>query len=416
MLPLLLLPLAFSQTPTSVEQNDNGWQLLRGGQPYFIKGAGGRGRMEELKSAGGNSIRTWHSRDMGKTLDRAHALGLTVTMGIWLGHERHGFDYSDAAAVAKQKEHVHKTVLEHKDHPALLMWGIGNEMEGDGRNPQVWRAVNDIARMIKELDPNHPTMTVIAGVWPDKITQFNQHCPDIDLVGINAYGGLIAVPDEAKKQGLTRPYVVTEFGPTGWWESPKTPWDIALEPSSTAKAETYHKSYQIAIAKQPGWCLGCYAFLWGHKQEHTRTWFGLFLPEGERTAAIDVLTKEWTGQWPRNRCPRLERIEVQTTSGHLMPVKHHKATANSELQWHVVASDPENDPLTIRWEIRPESTDKKSGGDAEQAPQAISGAVLSTGGTHMVARMPPAGQYRVFVYITDGHGNAATGNVPVLVE
>ena len=34
-------------------------------------------------------------------LDEAHALGLSVTVGIWLGHERHGFDYADEAQVAE---------------------------------------------------------------------------------------------------------------------------------------------------------------------------------------------------------------------------------------------------------------------------------------------------------------------------
>jgi hypothetical protein len=48
-------------------------------------------------------------------------------------------------------------------------------MEGDGRNPQIWQAINDIARMIKEIDPYHPTMTVIAGVGEDKIRQLEQH-------------------------------------------------------------------------------------------------------------------------------------------------------------------------------------------------------------------------------------------------
>ena len=36
-----------------------GWQLLRGGKPYFIKGAGGSYSLGALKAAGGNSGRTW---------------------------------------------------------------------------------------------------------------------------------------------------------------------------------------------------------------------------------------------------------------------------------------------------------------------------------------------------------------------
>src|SRR6516225_7039238 len=40
-------------------KTDKGWQLMRNGSPYFIKGAGGDGSCELLAKLGGNSIRTW---------------------------------------------------------------------------------------------------------------------------------------------------------------------------------------------------------------------------------------------------------------------------------------------------------------------------------------------------------------------
>ena len=36
----------------------NGYQLIRGGEPYFIKGAGSGGHLDILVKMGGNSIRT----------------------------------------------------------------------------------------------------------------------------------------------------------------------------------------------------------------------------------------------------------------------------------------------------------------------------------------------------------------------
>src|SRR6516165_2880256 len=76
--------------PVKVVKTAAGWRLLRGGEPYFIKGAGGDGSKAELARAGGNSIRTWSvDGDTPRVLDEARRLGLTVTLGIWLGHREH---------------------------------------------------------------------------------------------------------------------------------------------------------------------------------------------------------------------------------------------------------------------------------------------------------------------------------------
>ena len=401
-----------------IKKTETGFHLLRNGEPYFIRGAGGRANLEALRAAGGNSIRTWHAADMGPTLDRAQELGLTVTVGLWLGHERHGFDYSNPEDVARDTQHAREAVLAYKDHPAVLMWGIGNEMEADGDNPLIWKTVNDIAVMIKKLDPRHPTMTVVAGTGHGKVRQLIKHCPDIDVIGINAYGDLRHIPAELKEQGLDRPYVLTEFGPFGWWQVDKTEWGAELEPTSTEKADTYMASYEATVAGQPQYCLGAYAFLWGDKQEHTRTWFGMFLPSGERTAAVDVMTREWTGDWPTNRCPRLQEITVSRAddTSTTQPAVH-IYPQGVLLSAAAKAEDPDGDQLEFRWELRSESTDRRSGGDREAAPPAHPEAIVNASDSTATLKTPETpGPYRVFVYVLDGHDNAATANIPILVR
>lgn len=49
--------------PVELRQTSQGWQLLRGGEPYFIRGAGGNSSFQQLVEAGGNSIRTWGADD-----------------------------------------------------------------------------------------------------------------------------------------------------------------------------------------------------------------------------------------------------------------------------------------------------------------------------------------------------------------
>ena len=135
-----------------------GFELHRDGKAYFIKGGGGDGSLKVLAEAGGNSVRTWGVEKAGKVLDEAQKLGLTVTVGIWLGHERHGFNYNDADQVAKQYDEARKAILRYKDHPALLMWGLGNEMEGFGKgdNAAIYSAINNLAVMAKSARPEPP--------------------------------------------------------------------------------------------------------------------------------------------------------------------------------------------------------------------------------------------------------------------
>jgi hypothetical protein len=68
--------------------------IVRGSTPYFVKGAGGTERMEELVKRGGNSVRTWSTDGLAATLDAAQKNGLTVCAGIWLEPECSWFSYS----------------------------------------------------------------------------------------------------------------------------------------------------------------------------------------------------------------------------------------------------------------------------------------------------------------------------------
>ena len=232
-----------------VEVTADGFRLVRNGEPYLIKGVGGDRSLPALKAAGGNSIRTWGADKVGPVLDEAQKLGLTVTVGIWLGHERHGFNYNDSDQVARQFDAVRKVIETHKDHPAVLLWGIGNEMEGyaDGGNAAIWSAINNIASLAKRIDPNHPTMTVVAEIGGDRVKNIHRLCPEIDIVGINSYAGGASIPKRYREAGGEKPFILTEFGPPGIWEVPKHSWGAASELSSTEKADSYRRVYQQAV-------------------------------------------------------------------------------------------------------------------------------------------------------------------------
>ncbi len=396
--------------PVKLQKTEQGWQLLRDGEPYFIKGAGGSGSLEQLAAAGGNSIRTWSTDGAGEILDKAHALGITVTVGIWLGHERHGFDYDDEAQVREQLERARDAVLRYRDHPALLLWGIGNEMEGfeDGDNPAVWKAVNDVAAMVKELDPNHPTMTVTTFVHGERVDYVHRRSPAIDIHGVNAYGGAQVVPEWLREREATKPFVLTEFGPIGPWETAETEWGAPYEPTSTDKARFYKLSYERGILAEPGFALGAYAFLWGWKMEATETWFGMLLEDGAKTAAVDAMTELWSGEPPEDLAPVVEPLAVEGNT---------QVEPGAEITVRSFVTDPEGSDLRARWVLRPESSEYSTGGDFRPNLPDIDGVVTESSIDGAQLRLPAKpGAYRLFLYAYDEAGNAATANVPLLVK
>ncbi|MEM1110172.1 MAG: glycoside hydrolase family 2 TIM barrel-domain containing protein [Planctomycetota bacterium] len=412
--PLFVLAFACSfHTPSyaatvTVESHADGHRLLVDGEPYVIKGGGGDSSKPALVAAGGNTTRTWGAGDdLMPKLEEAQQLGLKVLVGIWLGHERHGFNYDDPAQVQKQFEEAKAAVLQHKDHPAVLAWGVGNEMEGyeDGGNPKIWKAVDDIAKMIKDLDPNHPTFTVTAEIGGERVRAMHELTPHIDMVGINTYGGVHSIPERYRAAGGTKPYLVTEFGPPGTWEQSNNDWGVPLEKTSTEKADIYKSAYD-ALHADP-LCVGSVAFTWGFKQEATATWFGMFLPDGSKLGAVDAMTEAWTGKPPADLSPVIDSLEI---------VGNNSVPPQGKITARLKAHDPEGRTLDVDWILKKEDKDTITGGDFRPAMPSFPAAIVSSSAERVELQMPrKPGEYRLFAFVRDGRGGAATANAPLRV-
>ncbi|MET0327150.1 MAG: glycoside hydrolase family 2 TIM barrel-domain containing protein [Luteimonas sp.] len=383
------------------------------GAPFRIRGAGmNGGEQDALAARGANSFRTWSTGSdparVRAMLDRAGRNGLMVAMGLHVGKERHGFDLDDADAIAAQQARILEQVRSHKDHPAVLMWVVGNELNLSAEDPRIWNVVESITRAIQAEDPNHPVMTPLAGFDTALAAQLRERAPSLDLIGIQMYGDIGALPGKLAAARWTGPYVVTEWGPTGHWESPETTWKAAVEDHASRKAELLAERF-AGIEADTRQGLGSYVFLWGQKQERTPTWYGLFLSSGESTPGVDAMQKAWTGAWPANRAPTIGPLQVDgriaTDSIVLAP--------DAEQRARVEASDPEGDPLTYRWTVREESRATSIGGDPETLPPEVALRVADVDGgvLRFSAPMRP-GPYRLFVEVRDGQGHAAYANLP----
>ncbi|MEP5340287.1 MAG: glycoside hydrolase family 2 TIM barrel-domain containing protein [Algibacter sp.] len=402
----------------TVNNTGGKYELLVNNKTFYIKGAGLEfGNIPALAKHNGNSFRTWRTDNgtqSGKEiLDEASKYSLMVTLGLDVARERHGFDYNDEAAVKEQKERIRKEVLKYKDHPALLIWAIGNELNLRYTNSKVWDAVNDISKMIHEIDPNHPTTTTLAGLSEEVVKDLKERCTDIDILSYQLYGNIEELPKMLELFGLTKhPYMVTEWGATGHWEVPKTSWDAPIEENSTVKAANYLKRYSNAIASDTTQCLGSYVFLWGQKQERTPTWYGMFLEDGKETESVDVMHYVWSEKWPENRTPQIKSFTLNNKTAYQSVILE----PNKEVVVAIDIIDSENDRINYSWELLVESTDLKEGGDKESRPEIIDVKIISNQKGELKFEAPKKGMYRLFVYADDGYGHAATANIPFRVN
>ncbi len=400
-----------------IHNTDGRYQLYVNGKPFYIKGAGLEGgSQEKLKAHGGNSFRTWRTdsaRGSGsRVLDRAWTNGLCVAMGLELQHERHGFSYDNPEAVAGQFTKLAGQMGSLKEHPALLLWVIGNELNFE-KNPKVWDAVNELSKRIHQVDPHHPTTTTLAGFNKETVALVKARAPDLDFLCFQMYCDIINLPRYLAEAGYSKPYIVTEWGATGHWECGKTAWGAPLENDSTTKAELYQTRFEKVIQADQKLCLGSYVFFWGQKQERTPTWYGMFLDSGEETAAVDTMQYLWTGAWPTNRSPRLEGAWLDGKSAQESVRLKPGRTYTARLQ----ASDPEHDPLSYTWEVMEESTERTVGGDAERRPKSLPGLITNPTASETTLKTPGTiGAYRLFARVYDHQGHAAHSNIPFYVE
>ncbi|MEY2919126.1 MAG: hypothetical protein RL261_431 [Pseudomonadota bacterium] len=410
-------PIAAGAVPVRVVRDGTKFMLLRDGKPYAVKGAGLEfGSVPALAAHGGKSFRTWRTENGQKSgrevLDEAAQHGLTVVMCIEIGRERLKFNYNDEKAVAKQLEYARREVLKYKDHPALLAWNIGNEANLHFKNPKVFDAINDISKMIHEVDPNHPTSTALAGFDARLARLIEQRAPDLDFIGIQMYGDIVNLPRYLAEANFNKPYMVTEWGATGHWEVGKTTWGAPIEHTSSEKAASYRKAYETVIASGDPRQIGNYVFLWGQKQERTPTWYGMFLADGSATEAVDFMQFAWTGTWPANRAPRVEAITLDGKQA----VDNVVLAPRQRVSAKVTAADPEGSKLGYSWQLVREIKVKQTGGDDEPMPRTVRVIMEGGDGANPTFIAPDRrGAYRLFVYVHDGSGSAGHANIPFYV-
>jgi hypothetical protein len=311
-----------------IQKTEYGYQLIRNGEPFYIQGAGGESYFKELAAIGGNTIRLFDTRNLKSKLDEAYKYNLAAIVDIYLPkYKTSYYSYDDDNENKILKQEIRDLVDEHKDHPALLIWNLGNEIN----YPVVFwkndfiRTFNELVSIIHEVDPNHPVSTSIIGVGRKTISSIFIHSPELDLISFNSFGNTIFVNTHLAQVSFlfgSRPYFYSELGPDGPWESAYTTWNAPIEATSTRKAELFRERVQITRDVNDGSGLGSLMFYWGSKLERTHTWFSLF-KEGYKSENIKVIENLWK--------PTVSRTNVNTIGNLLAIPQDSRILARGEL-------------------------------------------------------------------------------------
>jgi hypothetical protein len=403
-----------------IKKNDNGFQLFRNGEPFYIQGASGNSHFKDLASIGGNTIRLYDTLNLSTFLDEADSCGLAVIVDIPIPAFNRKFNaYLNPNDNQILKQKVKALVKKHKDHPALLMWNLGNELFYPLVlwNNSFVNTFNELIDIIHTEDTNHPVCTTLAGVSRLEIASIYIHSPQIDLLSFNIFGNTKLYNynvDQISFLFGAVPYYISEWGSDGMWESKLTSWRSPIEQTSTKKAEQINARYNIIAKNKDGGCLGSLVFFWGSKHELTFTWFSLYRND-YKSEIIKELEKLWKKS---NTNPKLIGLEYMLIDGR--GAADNLVFAPNELKISEIKfNTSKTDSISIKWEIYPdvwyqawyENKYKKT-----IDPKEITGTFLSFENNKAAFRTPQIeGPYRIFAYIYDKNGYFATTNTPFYV-
>ncbi|MFK0058489.1 discoidin domain-containing protein [Streptomyces werraensis] len=395
-----------------VTGSQGNWQLTVGGQPYTVKGltwgpaiADAPKYLPDVKSMGVNTIRTWGTDDGTKPLlDSAAANGLKVVNGFWLqpgGGPGSGgcVNYvTDTAYKNTMLTEFTKWVEAYRNHPATLMWNVGNESvlglqncysgaELEAQRNAYTGFVNDVAKKIHSIDPDHPVTSTDAwtGAWP----YYQRNAPDLDLYSMNSYGDICGVREDWEQGGYTKPYLITEGGPAGEWEVPDDANGVPDEPTDVQKAEGYTKAWNCVTGHR-GVALGATLFHYGTEHDFGGIWFNL-LPDRLKRLSYYAVKRAYTATAGNdNTPPVVSALAVSPASS---------APAGGEFTVRADVRDPDGDPITYKIFL--------SGNYANGDKRLVEASWRSTGnGTFAVRAPEKLGVWKVYLQAEDGRGNA----------
>lgn len=180
-------------------------------------------RIELLKAAGFNAVRTSHNPPSEAFLDACDRLGLLVideAFDCW-AHGKNPQDYGRFFQANWQTD-IDAMVKRDRNHPSVILWSIGNEIP-EQNGPEGAPRAALLAAEVRAQDPTRP-VTQATNPDADKLDPLLAH---LDVAGYNYQAGRFAA-DHAKHPD--RIFIQTESFPrdcfNSWMETADHPYAV----------------------------------------------------------------------------------------------------------------------------------------------------------------------------------------------
>jgi hypothetical protein len=383
-------------------------------ETFRIKGVCGESDLERLAKLGVNTVRGYTLDEpavMRAKLDKIHSLGMKKIVSEWMPHqgknknnEGHFWDFDYNEKGDAMVTDLIRRIESIGDHPAILMWGLGNEVHLD--EPYL-RTVNRMSVEIHKRFPHHITSLTMINARPDSIAAIKRLAPDLDVLGVQCYSrGAVRGGIKQTAELWGKPFYMSEFNTNGPWNFKKTAWDVALDEPVSRKVSDLKDCY-AAINESP-LCLGSTIFVWGHYAVDDRpTYFSLLLdpnPEGPKdrdsfdrllmTPQADVMTEVFTAKpIAGNRAPVLSKLEFDGGANARL------AQPGEAMPLNLAAEDSNGDPVVFVTWILKTKTKKVT---------AVAGPFTQPSGEDAIVNAPGTpGEYLVMVYANDNKGGTS---------
>nr|WP_199080276.1 sugar-binding domain-containing protein [Pedobacter sp. ASV19] len=152
-------------------------------------------KVELLKAAGFNAVRTSHNPPSEAFLDACDKLGLLV-MDELFDCWKIGKNSNDYAKYFDQwwKKDLQAMILRDRNHPSIVMWSIGNEIVERGK-PEAVETAKMLLQEVKKIDTIRPVTSAVVNLnkWENLDSLIGVH----DIAGYNY--NLHTAPDDHKR-------------------------------------------------------------------------------------------------------------------------------------------------------------------------------------------------------------------------